>query len=251
MLKKIFITNIIIICGALAGYCFSEDNISALEYSKYGQAFNNESLSERLSRLETDIFGMEQSGDLDTRLANLGRMSSTVIQNPSAIFDNNLPYPGKKKSAIRNFLDNVSSTFTDTGTFTGFTPSMTYGGIYDNQFSGLTGGSYYSSNYCPYRYNGINNFNRFNNGFNYGLNNRIMRNHFNNRYNRFHGNLHRPTYNNYPGPRFSPYNRIYNSNRYTRPYRPQNIATNFTTGSTVRILRDWFYKIKYSIIIKI
>ncbi len=230
MIKKILFTIFVYLNCILGGYCFSEVNISDIEYSKYGQTYENESLANRLNRLETDLFGMEQSGDLDSRLYKLEKLSMNKMQSPSNAFYDTYT-SGKNKSSIRNFLDNVADTFSNSGTLTGFTPSMTYSSnpndIYNYGLSGFT--SNYS-NYCPYN-------NYYNNKYN-GLN----------KYKKaFGNNLYNPP--KVPvgkvgvkPPYPSPVRASYNPHNHFAPYgrRPQNqnIASSFATGSSVHILEE-------------
>lgn len=118
-------------------FAYSEQQISNLEINQYGQAFVDDSLSDRLNRLEIDMLGMRQSGDIDNRIGMLNRISFGEIQTPS--FDY---YKPEKRSAIKNIWNNVSSVF-DNGYMTGFIPSL------ENSYSS----NYYKNNsqhYCPY-----------------------------------------------------------------------------------------------------
>lgn len=234
MIKKIFILNLVFFCTAAIGLCFSENELTNIELSKYGESYANESIAERLNRLETDFFGMAQSGDVDSRINMLnhlaGNSRQSAIINPQDNF-----YPGKKRSAIRNFWDNVTSTFDTTGSMTGFTPSMTnssYGysnNMYRNEFLNFMNG--YNNNYCPdhNRYHNNNRYfnNRFlndNNFINSGLNNRYFHNHNNANY---HNRVHRHPHGmngNYP------YNRVH------RTY--YSVPPNVSTRSSVQIIRD-------------
>ncbi len=239
MFKKLLLTVCLFFSFTNTGSCFSENNIADIEYAKYGQSFDNESLASRLGRLETDFFGAQQTGDLDSRLNKLTAMSSNIIPSPMNTFNDDY-YPGQKKGVFKNFLDNVSSAFSDMGTMTGFTPSLysgSYNPYYNNGFTSFTNGY---SNYCPYqnRYIYPNNFyNRLNRTRYPGLSNNFYRPpYYNNRritYHNHYNNIHRPGYNNSA---LSYYSRPYNS--ITSPIYPQNVATSFTTGSAVHILRD-------------
>lgn len=224
-LRFLFVSVLFVFCQ-LIGFCYSENILNDIEYKKYGASYPNESLSERLSRLETDYFGMEQQGSIESRIDVLSKMSSnrrsSSIQTP--IYNS---YPVKKKSAIRRFWDN----FTDDGTITGFTPSIT-----SSTFS--NGSSYYSSgnNYVDnFRRNAFNNF--FNGRNNYCPYHNTFHNNMNwkndinhNLGNHFHNNLGNgfpppPDMHNYQRPQ----------NRIVRNfYNPPNIHS----SSSVHIIRD-------------
>ena len=137
MLKKFIFLLFLLIISPCIALSYTEQNISNLEINQYGQAFVEDSLSDRLNRLEMDMLGMRQSGDIDNRISVLNRMSLGEIQTP--IFDY---YKPEKRSAIKNIWNNVSSAF-DSGYMTGFIPS----------FSNSYGNNYYRNNvpeYCPY-----------------------------------------------------------------------------------------------------
>ena len=237
MLKKICFVIVLLFVFSNMGICYSEENLSAIEFSRYGQSYENESLSSRLMRLESDLMGMTQSGDIDSRIELISRMADN--SDLSAVQPNNIFYPEKKKSAIRNFWDNVTSS-TSSGSLTGFTPSMDSTGYYNsmnnNGFWDFFNSSpsfnpYYNPNTsCTY-----NSFYRNTPYFrNHLLNHPFERNiserkrHFHRRapYQRYYGNNFgiRPNYNN-------PY---YNYGRAV----PTNINSNYATRSAIHILKD-------------
>ena len=225
MLRKLITTGFILFLFSLSVFGYSEDNLSALEYERYGTYFPNESLSERLNRLETDYFGMSQTGDIDLRIANLSKVNSNAKNGINLPFDG---YNNTKTSKFRNFWNNLNSVFNDNGYMTGFTPSMnttsTSGysnDIYDNLYRNNM------QSFCPYNHPRIHHSNhRY---YNRHLNNR--RGNFNgvNRFtpNRFYPNRFNPNIGYYPN-----INRPYvNSTRYYTP-------PNFETKSSIHILRD-------------
>ncbi len=222
MLKKLFVMLLFLLISVMQAAGASD--IDDIELNKYGRTYADESLSERLSRLENDLFGMSQSGDIESRLSKLSQVIEPNI-NP-----NNIVYPQvaydydvkPKKNVFKRFLDNVSDTFDNTGVITGYTPLM-YGTGYDyipnlyrNEFRNMF---YNPPQYCPYH------------------------NTFHNRYPNFYNNnfpkINNRRYHNYRNPYFNNYNR-YNSlyyphyGNYNRVYSPPNVVTN----SSVHILKD-------------
>ena len=201
----------------LMGFCFKEDILNELEYQKYGTTFQNESLGERLNKLETDILGMEQKGSIDERLDLLRRISNnkrqTAIQTP--YYENK---QNENRSAIRKFFDNLG----DIGTITGFTPSLNTTTYHD--------GSYYNS----YGHNNLSNwghrtFNNFlNNPNNYcPYHNSYHNNHFNHPIHNRHFEIHN-NHNNYHHP-------------HPQQYIPQRnfyVPPNVQSRTSVRIIRD-------------
>lgn len=230
MIKKIFITLILSVNIVLASSGFSQDDLARIEFSRYGEAYENQSLSERLNRLETDIFGMSQSGSLNERLNMLAKMSENNINNRIVSSSENF-YPGEKPSKIKNFWSNITEPFSMTSTMTGYTPSWNYSGygypnnMYRNEFLNFMNNT---DRYCPYhnRYHNTNRlFNRLNNKNNGLLNSNTTRPYYHN-----HLHTQRPYYN-----RYQPYNQNRYGNYYNQyPSIPPNIAAR----SSVHIIKD-------------
>ena len=141
MVRKIVLLFVSFFVISISGECYVEDQLSVLEMNNYGQSFVSDSLSERLNRLETDILGMRQSGDVDDRVSLLSRISNGKVSAQS--FDYYKPI---KRSAIQSILNNVGSIFSnDEGFMTGYTPPIGfgYGGNMNNYH-------YKQPRYCPY-----------------------------------------------------------------------------------------------------
>ncbi len=228
MIKKFILAIIGIFYFAIPVMSFSDDELARMEYTRYGQAFENESLSTRLNRLESDVFGMAQSGSVDDRINMLAKLSQDSIKSPiSPIYENY--YPGDKPSKLKSMWNTISAPFSTTSTMTGFTPSW-------DSYYGTTGSGYANNmyrneflnfmnnpgNYCPY-HNRYHNNNRFfnrpyyqNKGF---LNSGIKRPYY-------HNNLHNHNYNG----NYYNYYRNFNNNPYFTP--------DITTRSSVHIIRD-------------
>lgn len=213
MIRKVLITGFLFFAVSLVGFCYSEDDLAQIELRKYGQTFVNDSLSDRLIRLETDMFGMSQSGDIDSRINLINQMNGNSSYSSIAVPEYNYSY-GNKKGFFRNLFDTFS-----TGTMTGFTPPM-------------TGYSSNYGNYCQY-----NNYNRLNKPFE----NRYYSRNYNNHRHNF---PHRP-------PRIGAHNPYNTYNPYgAREGQPTYGSTNVITGSRVHILKDWFYTIKKRTLVK-
>lgn len=232
MLKKLFIIGLILFNSYSSTFAFSENTLDGIEVSRYGTSYAGEELGSRLRRLETDVFGMSQSGNVDDRINNLAKLT---LNNPynQGFRQYNDSYVPKKKGILRRFFDNVTSTFSDPYV-TGYTPSI-------NDL----GGYGYSGNLSG---NGYMNF--FNNGRNnYPFNNTYFPNNYGYNYNS-------GSYKHHPVTGFRPNNGGFNHRPYYRPYYrpnynsniqphvPTDVVRNVATRSTVHIMRDWFYKIK-------
>lgn len=203
MIRKVLIMGFLFFAVSLVGSCYSEDELSMIEMKKYGQSFVNDSLLDRLIRLETDMFGMGQSGDLESRINLINQMNNN--SSYSSIVTPEYNYSGKK-GFLRNLFDNFS-----TGTMTGFTPPIGTAGYSTSTYG----------NYCPYSYHNDKNM-----PFGY-------------RYRTEKHNNHRHNYQHRP-PRIGVHNNPYTA---YNPYnlnndRPTYGSTNVMTGSRVHILRD-------------
>ena len=262
MFKKIFLSSLFVFTCVLSCFAYSEDEISLIEQNHYGQVFSDDSLADRLNRLETDFFGMSQTGDINNRLDMLSKMAKN--SKGSAIVTPDYDYYSvsktKKGNAIKNLWDNITEPFAD-GVITGYTPPIdfsnghsSYSNSYGNTFGNTFGNSFsnrYGNNfmnflnnqpqYCPYH-------NQYHSNYGNGYSNSSFRpNKFFNR--RYHNHLsdsnnrYNHRYNNH---RFHKHRNYMPSNNSYYPYNPYgarnsmptNGYTNVSAGSRIHILRD-------------
>ena len=141
MVKNFLI--LLFIMSSLAQICFAsyEDRLFELENLRYGRAFANESLAERLLRLEEDYFGLSQSGDINSRINMLFQIAQNNYPNPMNL-DRRVQI--KKQSRIRNALRNFASIFTDGGVVTGFVPPIS---TFDNNYNYSSYNSAFENDY--------------------------------------------------------------------------------------------------------
>jgi len=218
MLKKILIF-VGFVAAALPVLCFNNYDIDTLENAKYGKTFQDESISERLGRLENDLLGMTQSGDIDTRLSKLSRAAGGTNINPdNIVYPKNSYYDIQpKRNVFQRFLDNVSDTFGSSGIVTGYIPGTympNYGyssNMYRNEFRKM----FYNppAHYCPY-----NNFDRYSAPYFPPISNRIMPKQ---RFSAVPGsfNFNNNLNNRYYYPRYGNYR------NYNGMYYPENVVT--------------------------
>ena len=230
MARKLYFVFVLLFVCVVQVCAYSDDDLSVLEKQNYGMSFEDESLSDRLNRLEENFFGMAQSGDLETRFDNLFKISTG--KKESAIVTPDYDYYSvskQKKSGIKNFFDNFTSPFSQ-GVVTGFTPPIGYSNSfpsYGNDFMNFLENN--NNQYCPYH-------NSYHNRNNY-RNNKFLRKYNNNlsssrKYRNY--NNHYPSKYGYNHPhRYSSYNPYLSQN-----YRPTLGNRTFSTGSTVRIIND-------------
>lgn len=231
MARKIYFVLLLFFVLITNVYAYSDDDLSILEKQNYGMSFEDESLSDRLNRLEENFFGMAQSGDLESRFDNLFQISRG--QKESAIITPDYDYYSvskPKKGAIKNFLDNVAAPFSQ-GVVTGFTPPIGYSSgfsSYANEFMNFFDNN--NNQYCPY-HNSYHYGNHYNNSkfFNKYRNKNLSNNH---KY-RHHMKNRLPRYGHNHPHRYSSFNPHLSQN-----YRPTFGNTSFSTGSTVRIIND-------------
>ena len=204
MLKKIFILNFVLLIFTGIGYCYSEDELNRLEFLKFGQVYEQDSLGERLNRLEAYCFGMSQSGDINTRINNLKQLSNST---PIMAYPYDNKYPAKKKNKIKTILDTASEFF-GAGSLTGFTPSFTGSGYSDNMYQNEFNNFFNNQNsYCPYQ----NQYKDYNNNLSPDIDKNLF-----SEYSQYMHNF--------------PIGRHYNESFYTPP--------NITTGTGVHIIKD-------------
>ncbi len=217
-----FVTNV---C-----FAFSENDLENLEISKYGKIYSNEDYSTRLRRLETDLLGMTQSGNIDKRINILKEINSNS-KVASYMYSDDFEMQPKNQGKVKNFLNNISSSMFDSGMVTGFTPPITSSypnRFFNNEFMNFANDPYC---YCPYNKGRIKNRyrTRHNHFRKHVNNNNFMGNtgfssmpNFNNNWNRQHLHRHYPNTQYYGG----------------YPYVPTDSMTNVSTRSTVHILQD-------------
>ena len=71
-----------------------------IEFQKYGQVFVLDSLADRLNRLETDFFGMAQTGNIEDRVNRLVQISQN---SKHATFSSPYNYPSSIYSIFPRF----------------------------------------------------------------------------------------------------------------------------------------------------
>lgn len=231
MLKKVLFIIFCFFLITASAYCYSEENLSSLEYQRYGESYEYESLSSRLSRLENDLFGMTQSGDVDKRIEMIVRMSESnnIVNVPHSREDD---FEKRKNGgSIKKFWNNFTSALTDTGTMTGFIPPMygsygSYGGYYPNGYN-----NYYGNNRFKNRLK-----NRF---YTYGFNGNYPPPRLYNHYGESHS-PHCCRHHNFGHHGFIPNNTVSYPTIYPNSYPvvPTESYNNYFTSSTVRILND-------------
>lgn len=212
---------------SLSGFCLTNDVLSDIELSNFGKNYANESMANRLNRLETQFLGMTQSGDIESRINTIYKIANSSFTNPIlSIQENNY----SKKRPFKRFWQNITSTFDDNGIITGYTPSISSFNVsgfdFNNNFNYNLNhnfqDNYYNKTpygYCPYHTNNISQtFEKMNNSFN----------HFDKRHSSKFYNKQHP-FNNY-----NAYNPSYLSKRYI----PTNSNQNLNIGTSVKILED-------------
>lgn len=151
MFKKFLVFLFLMISFLQVCYASYEDRLFELENLRYGRTFGNESLAQRLLRLEEDYFGLSQSGDISSRIDMLFQIAQNNYPDPINL-DRRLS--SKKHSRIKSALKDFASIFTDNGVVTGFVPPIS---TYDNNYNYSTYNNsfendYYNRFFTPPRY---------------------------------------------------------------------------------------------------
>lgn len=224
MLRKIIIMSLFVFQLSMQVFAYNENDLGNIELSRYGRVYTNEDFGTRLRRIETDIFGMAQSGDLDKRMNMIQQMTSNEKSVSVVPYEN--IYTEKKQNPIKRFFSNMTLPSYYPGVVTGYTPGMnTYGynNIYRNEYSDFMNNH---NNFCPFNNQRLNNIpgryhNHYYNGYGYN----------NNRYLNNNRTGHVYPYNNAVRPyRYNPY--------YNKYPVPTDVITNVATRSAVHILQD-------------
>lgn len=122
----------------------SKNGLSKIEAKVLGQTYSLNSPKRRIERLEEQIFGAEQSGNLETRYEAL----KTATKNYGA--NNFYPTPSKMKQRLGS---NLYNPFWNGGTITGLTPPITPNPLMYPTAYGYNNNTYnrnHNSNYNPY-----------------------------------------------------------------------------------------------------
>lgn len=98
----------------------SRNTLSKIESKVFSQTFPQNSTERRISRLEQQIFGAEQSGDVPTRYKNLIAASKSF--SADNVINSYFPTPARG-SKLRNVLGNFNNTMMG-GNMTGCTPPI-------------------------------------------------------------------------------------------------------------------------------
>lgn len=230
MVKKILLSIFFLVIVVSKVFAYSNMSLEDIEMFQYGQIYENENFLSRLDRLEKDMLGMEQSGSIESRLNNLTKISANRVQNPAILFDN-YQHPQERTSAIKRFFNNVSASFSDDETITGFTPDLGSMGTSSSTYSN-------NYNYCPYHRNyNSSYYNPFRKNF---YNRNKIGKYFSRYNNRMSHYNHHPRHYNHMG--FNgPFNSFHAPYGINQPYQgnmipPMDVNSSFSTRSSIRML---------------
>lgn len=96
----------------------SRNSLSKIEAKVFNQSFPQNSTERRIERLEQQVFGAAQSGDMNIRYENL--LIASKKFNPDTVINSYYPANGPK---LRNVLGNLGNSMMG-GNMTGFTPPI-------------------------------------------------------------------------------------------------------------------------------
>lgn len=98
----------------------SKNTLSKIENKVFSQTFPQNSPDRRIERLEQQMFGAVQSGDITSRYQNL--ITASKKFNPDTVINSYYPMPAGGPK-LRNVLGNLGNTMLG-GSMTGFTPPI-------------------------------------------------------------------------------------------------------------------------------
>ena len=108
-------------------YAGQNRNISKLENKLFNRTFDYDTPEQRVERMEQQLFGVSQSGDLTKRLSNIKRANSRMNSAPSwgysSGYDNYYTPPIIAGSGWKSMLHSFGNYMTG-GVPTGITPQM-------------------------------------------------------------------------------------------------------------------------------
>lgn len=120
-------------------YNISAKELAKLEFKVLGRAYENDDTESRITRLEKEMLGAMQGGDLKERFNTIKTaskhynsypelaQSQNVYQSYSGPYSTYSNWNNKKQRGFGNFMQNVLGTIfggMTTGTMTGFTPPI-------------------------------------------------------------------------------------------------------------------------------
>lgn len=160
MCKKFIIFTVIVFQFFIISYAdYVDEALNNIELKQYGRTFVEDSIGSRLIRLETDYFGMAQSGSVENRIYSLEKMAAvnkSIPQFQEDLFGDRVYYSkNEKPNKVQQFFNNITAPFSSYGTVTGYTPPIQTS-VYGNSFG------QFNDSYCPYhhKYNNHMNYNR-------------------------------------------------------------------------------------------
>lgn len=125
----------------------SANILTRLENKVFNRTYQQNTIENRIERLEQQVFGAVQSGDMDTRYEAL--VSAIKSYNTTSMNQNLIPNTGQNRG-IRGIANALLNNAIFGGTMTGFTPPIDpYYGNYSNG---------YTTPYNPYANQNMNNF---------------------------------------------------------------------------------------------
>jgi hypothetical protein len=128
----------------------SSNGLSRMESKIFNQTYTNNSAQNRVERLEQQLFGTVQSGDLEARYR--------ALQVATA----NINKMNQSQRGLRGFTNSLGNSFWGGGSMTGFTPPLDDFSDFGNDMNNTTTynnnfNSNYGTNYGTNSYNNQNN----------------------------------------------------------------------------------------------
>lgn len=163
----------------------SKNTLSGIETKILKKNYTQNNTEERIERLEQQIFGATQSGELASRFETIKTAAKDYNSNPYMTDYNQTPFANtQKRGGWKNILGNIGSIMMGGGAMTGFTPSVIdpfnnyNNGYSNNNTTSYNNNGLYSNGYNNnFNNNGLNNFASIGNPNGYGQYNGYRSNH--------------------------------------------------------------------------
>lgn len=150
----------------------SKNTLSAIENKVLKKNYSQNDVENRIERLEQQIFGASQSGELTSRFETLKAAAKDYNPNPYMNDYNQNPFANTPKNGgLRNVVRNLGNMMMGGGMMTGFSPSIVdpfnggnngcnnaYGNNNSNSYNNNANNGLYSNGYNGNSNNGLNNF---------------------------------------------------------------------------------------------
>lgn len=151
----------------------SKSTLSKIETQIFNQKYSMNNPQRRIERLEENLFGATQSGDLNTRFNNVQQAVKAYASNSNPALNNIYPNYNTPRTGWKGLSGNLGNALLGGGSMTGFTPPLN---PYFNQNNcNMYNRNAFPTNTTVYNNAGYNPYNNFGLGGSSNANNQSIR----------------------------------------------------------------------------